>query len=280
MLTPRREIPIGKDGVCRVHHLLLLSMRFTLLKRRGMLRIFADAHSPKEHMKDFHGMDDRKSTGKPSELAQCAEVSTKMLTHKFLKLCFSMVQSGYDNENYSEIDIYLLMILYNNLSVFEQEIKVLKNIFKCSKYFFSQSKSSTNKVKSGFSGAYSSCTPSTSSTNIPEKEVLAGFANEIDDVDIEEMDINWQIAMIAIRMKKFYKKTGRRVRVDGKTTAGFDKKKAENVQLSNTVTLLWNYNKGTHDGKKKRDSFYQHQEAGKQEKNQMGLLTMDDGIVN
>ncbi|GJZ54451.1 putative ribonuclease H-like domain-containing protein [Tanacetum coccineum] len=38
--------------------------------------------------------------------------------------------------------------------------------------------------------------------------------------------------------------------------------------------------KGEHDGKKKRDSFYQHQEAGKQEKNQMGLLTMDDGIVN
>ncbi|GJY90852.1 putative ribonuclease H-like domain-containing protein [Tanacetum coccineum] len=78
--------------------------------------------------------------------------------------------------------------------------------------FVSQSKSSTNKVKSGFSGAYSSCTPSTSSTNIPEKEVLAA--------------------------------------------------------------------KGTHDGKKKRDSLYQHQEAGKQEKNQMGLLTMDDGIVN
>ncbi|GJS26497.1 hypothetical protein Tco_0487117 [Tanacetum coccineum] len=38
--------------------------------------------------------------------------------------------------------------------------------------------------------------------------------------------------------------------------------------------------KGTYDGKKKRDSLYQHQEAGKQEKNQMGLLTMDDGIVN
>ncbi|GKF88349.1 hypothetical protein Tco_0259226 [Tanacetum coccineum] len=91
------------------------------------------------------------------------------------------------------------------------------------------------KVKSGFSGAYSTCTPSTSSTNIPEKEVLVGFADEviyslfakqsedwdllhedleqIDDVDIEEMDINWQIAMIAIRMKKFYKKTGRRVLV-------------------------------------------------------------------
>ncbi|GKE94644.1 ribonuclease H-like domain-containing protein [Tanacetum coccineum] len=38
--------------------------------------------------------------------------------------------------------------------------------------------------------------------------------------------------------------------------------------------------KGIHDGKKKRDSVYQHQEAWKQEKNQMGLLTMDDRIVN
>ncbi|GKG38126.1 hypothetical protein Tco_0457349, partial [Tanacetum coccineum] len=45
--------------------------------------------------------------------------------------------------------------------------------------FVSQSKSSTNKVKSGFTGAYRTCTPSTSSTNIPEKEVLTGFADEV-----------------------------------------------------------------------------------------------------
>ncbi|GKD30550.1 hypothetical protein Tco_1241328, partial [Tanacetum coccineum] len=39
-------------------------------------------------------------------------------------------------------------------------------------------KSSTNKVKSGHTGAYSTYTPSTSSNNIPEREVPAGFANE------------------------------------------------------------------------------------------------------
>ncbi|GKF51826.1 hypothetical protein Tco_0148293, partial [Tanacetum coccineum] len=43
----------------------------------------------------------------------------------------------------------------------------------------------------------------------------------IDDMDIEEMYINWQIAMIANRMKKFYKKTGRRVRIDGNKHVGF-----------------------------------------------------------
>ncbi|GKF73909.1 ribonuclease H-like domain-containing protein, partial [Tanacetum coccineum] len=87
--------------------------------------------------------------------------------------------------------------------------------------------------------------------------------------------------MIAIRMKKFYKKIGRRVRVDGKTSVGFDKKKLECFNCHNTSHFARECTaKEIHDGKKKRDSLYQHQEAGKQEKNQMGLLTMDDGIVN
>ncbi|GJT68689.1 hypothetical protein Tco_1020169 [Tanacetum coccineum] len=99
--------------------------------------------------------------------------------------------------------------------------------------FVSHNKSSTNKVKFGHTSAYSTYTPSTSSNNILEREVSTNFADEviyslfakqsadldllhedleqIDDMDIEEMDINWQIAMIAIRMKKFYKKTRRRV---------------------------------------------------------------------
>ncbi|GJY51587.1 hypothetical protein Tco_0442434 [Tanacetum coccineum] len=72
-------------------------------------------------------------------------------------------------------------------------------------------------------------TPSTSSNNIPEREVPASFADEIDDVDIEEMDINWQIAMIAFQIKKFYKKTGGGMTSNSKVGLGYE------IQSNNEV---------------------------------------------
>ncbi|GKA76036.1 hypothetical protein Tco_0782414, partial [Tanacetum coccineum] len=153
---------------------------------------------PKEHMRRFHGMDDAKeiweairtrfgSNANSKKMqkaleAHGAEVSTEDANHKFLR----SLPPAWSN---------LAMTMRTKPDVDTLSIDDLK--------------SSTKKVKSGFTGAYNTCTPSTSSTNIPKKEVLAGFADE-----------------------------------------------------------------------KRRDSFYQHEEAGKQEKNQMGLLTMDDGIVN
>ncbi|GJV88757.1 hypothetical protein Tco_1532695 [Tanacetum coccineum] len=191
--------------------------------------------------------------------AHGAEVSTEDANHKFLRsLPPAWSNLAMTMRTKPDVDTLSIDDLYNNLRVFEQEIQGASKTSSSAQNvaFVSQSKSSTNKVKSGFTGAYSTCTPSTSSTNIPEKEALAGFADEviyslfakqsedwdllhedleqIDDLDIEEMDINWQIAMIAIRMKKFYKKTGRRVRVDGKTPVGFDKKKLECFNCHNT----------------------------------------------
>ncbi|GJS75834.1 putative ribonuclease H-like domain-containing protein [Tanacetum coccineum] len=39
---------------------------------------------------------------------------------------------------------------------------------------------------------------------------------QLDEFDLEEMDLKWQVAMISMRMKKFYKKTGRKLQFDAK----------------------------------------------------------------
>ncbi|GJT93588.1 ribonuclease H-like domain-containing protein, partial [Tanacetum coccineum] len=252
----------------------------------GVVRVLPPVSATEIHALEAHG----------------AEVSTKDTNHKFLR----SLPPAWSNLTMTirtkpDVDTLSIDDVYNNLRVFEQELTgtskssaSVQNVA-----FVSHSKSSTNKVKSGHTGPYSTYTPSTSSNNIPEREVTAGFANEviyslfskqsedldllhedleqIDDLDIEEMDINWQIAMITIRMKKFYKKTGRRVRIDGNKPVGFDKKKLECFKCHNTGHFARECtSKETNDGKK-RDSFYQDQGTGKKDQNQNCLLTMDDG---
>ncbi|GJV07127.1 ribonuclease H-like domain-containing protein [Tanacetum coccineum] len=230
--------------------------------------------------------------------AHGAEVSTKDANHKFLK-SLPPAWSNLAMTMRTKLDVDTLSIddLYKKeLTRTSKSSASAQNIA-----FVSHSKSNTNKVKSGHTGAYSTYTP-TSSNNIQEREVPASFVDEviyslfakqskdldllhedleqINDVDIEEMDINWQIEMIAIRMKKFYKKTGRRVGINGNKPVGFDKKKLECFKCHNTSHFARECpSKGTNDGKK-RDSFYQDQGAGKKKQNQNYFLTMDDGVVN
>ncbi|GKG07466.1 hypothetical protein Tco_0330435, partial [Tanacetum coccineum] len=77
--------------------------------------------------------------------------------------------------------------------------------------------SSTNDV----STAYSVSNPSGQNSQYEQISSYSLFANQsscpqldhedleqLDEYDLEEMDLKWQVAMISIRMKKFYKKTG------------------------------------------------------------------------
>nr|GEW20192.1 hypothetical protein [Tanacetum cinerariifolium] len=50
---------------------------------------------------------------------------------------------------------------------------------------------------------------------------------QINDDDMEEMDLKWQVAMISMRIKKFHKRTGRKLQFDTKGPVGFDKTKVE-----------------------------------------------------
>ncbi|GKD87234.1 hypothetical protein Tco_1358388 [Tanacetum coccineum] len=136
----KKRISTGKDGIVRILSPVTAAEIQAVEKERKAKNILLMA-IPKEHMRRFHGMDDAK------------EIWEAIRTR------FG-VQKGYEQE-------------------MKGASKTLTSSSAQNVAFVSQSKSSTNKVKSGFTGAYSTCTPSTSSTNIPEKEALAGFADEV-----------------------------------------------------------------------------------------------------
>ncbi|GJX49933.1 ribonuclease H-like domain-containing protein [Tanacetum coccineum] len=51
---------------------------------------------------------------------------------------------------------------------------------------------------------------------------------KLDEFDLEEIDLKWQVAMISMRMKKFYKKTGRKQQFDAKETVDSRRRDAWN----------------------------------------------------
>ncbi|GJZ76985.1 hypothetical protein Tco_0641657 [Tanacetum coccineum] len=85
-----------------------------------------------------------------------------------------------------------------------------------------------------------------------DRDLLHEDLEQIDDVDIEEIDINWQIAMIAIRMKSSIRNKG--------DSSG------------------WKKHLGHIDGKEEeRLTLSIHQKLEARE-DQMGMLTIDDGL--
>nr|GFC53802.1 hypothetical protein [Tanacetum cinerariifolium] len=49
----------------------------------------------------------------------------------------------------------------------------------------------------------------------------------IDEDDIEEMDIKWNMVLLSMRADRFWKKTGKKITIQGSNVAGFDKSKVE-----------------------------------------------------
>nr|GEW78891.1 xylulose kinase-1 [Tanacetum cinerariifolium] len=75
---------------------------------------------------------------------------------------------------------------------------------------------------------------------------------QVDEFDLEEMDLKWQVAMISTRLKKFYKKTRRKLHFDAKEPVGFDKSNVECFNCHNTRHISRECrSKGNQDSRKR-----------------------------
>ncbi|GJU98731.1 ribonuclease H-like domain-containing protein [Tanacetum coccineum] len=146
--------------------------------------------------------------------------------------------------NKSDLDTLSMGDLYNNLKVYESEIKgqtsSSSNSHNVAFVSFDNS-SSTNKtinIAHNVSAASSKDQASTASyvddvmfsfffnqSNAPKLD--NEYLEQIYADDFEEMDLKWQVVMLTMRVKRFIKKTGRKLDLNGKETVGFDRTKVK-----------------------------------------------------
>ncbi|GJW39001.1 putative ribonuclease H-like domain-containing protein [Tanacetum coccineum] len=139
--------------------------------------------------------------------------------------------------------------LYNNFKIVEQEVKrtgTSSSNSSSQNMAFVSTPGSTNEantVNVQVSTANSSVsTDSTldSTANLSDATVYAFLANQpngsqlvhedleqIHEDDLEEMDLKWQLALLSMRARKYYQRTGKKITINGSDTAGYDKSKVE-----------------------------------------------------
>ncbi|GJW54277.1 retrovirus-related pol polyprotein from transposon TNT 1-94 [Tanacetum coccineum] len=129
--------------------------------------------------------------------------------------------------NKADLDTMSMDDLYNNLKVYEPEVKGMSSSSSSTQNmaFVSSSNNNTSSTNEAVNTAHGVSTAST--------QVNAANSTNIDNLsdaviyDIKEMDLRWQMAMLTIRARRFLKNTGRKLTVNGNETIGFDKSKVE-----------------------------------------------------
>ncbi|GJZ05200.1 ribonuclease H-like domain-containing protein [Tanacetum coccineum] len=230
---------------------------------------------PEDHLAKFHKMTDAKEMRETIKSRFCGNDESNKMQKYILKQQFESfyvsnsegLYKGYDRFQslLSQLEIHGAGVdtlsfddLYNNLRVFESNIKG-----------FTASSSSTQNV----------AFVSSESTNNHED------LEQVDEFDLEEMDLKWQVAMISIRLKKFYK-TRRRLQFDAKEPVSFDKTKVECFKCHNTGHFAREcISKGNQESRRSDEwnSGYKakdnRQRPGKQEEPK-ALVTLDGDSVD
>ncbi|GJV35667.1 ribonuclease H-like domain-containing protein [Tanacetum coccineum] len=146
--------------------------------------------------------------------------------------------------NKSDLDTLSMDDLFYNLKVYESDIKGKSSLSLISQnvaFVASDNSSSTNEtVNTASSVSAASFKDQASTTSYVNDVMFSFFANQfnapqldykdleqINTNDLEEMDLKWQVAMLTMRVKRFIKKTGKKMDLNDKETVSFDRTKVE-----------------------------------------------------
>ncbi|GJZ31662.1 putative ribonuclease H-like domain-containing protein [Tanacetum coccineum] len=247
------------------------SRKWTGRDPRGNIMILPPVTSlPEYHMADFHHLDDAKDIwlavkarfggNEESEKMRKSMLkpNNKDCNMKFLRaLPPSWSQVAITLKTKGDLDFLSFDDLYNKLRTLEIDVKggssYDSRVPAAPTHSAFISAASTN---SKWSTDGSKCQPSSvsytttsssadASGNVienvlhsfvaesdPQQQITYEDFDQIGKLDLEELDIKWQMAMLSVRINRFEKKAGRKFKFNNKDAARFDKKKVRCYQCS------------------------------------------------
>nr|GEV18374.1 ribonuclease H-like domain-containing protein [Tanacetum cinerariifolium] len=183
--------------------------------------------------------------------------------YKDAKTLFVAIQTRFGgNEATNKTQKTLMKQMYENFSALSTKSldSIFNRIQKINMDFVS-SPSSTNEVNTAYgvntantqvspaSTKVSTASTQDSTSNLSDATIYAFLASQpnrsqlvhndlvqIHEDDLKKMDLKWQLALLSIRTRKFFQKTGKKITINRSDTTGYDKSKVE----------CFNYNKLGH----------------------------------
>ncbi|GJY97064.1 hypothetical protein Tco_0513974, partial [Tanacetum coccineum] len=245
-------------------------MPITTAEEKAQRRLEVKARStlmmgiPNEHQLKFNSIKDAKKLLEAVEKGFGGNAATRKTQRNLLKQQYEnftapsseMLDQTFDrlqklvSQNKADLDTMSMDDLYNNLKMYEPEVKGMSNssLSTQNMAFVSSSNNNTSNTNEAVNTAHEVSTASTqvSATNftnidnLSDVVICAFFTSQpnspqlvhedlqqIHPDDIEEMDLRWQMAMLTMRVRRFLKNTGSKLTVNGNETIGFDKSKVE-----------------------------------------------------
>nr|GEU71815.1 hypothetical protein [Tanacetum cinerariifolium] len=223
---------------------------------------------PDEHLLKFHACKDEKSLWEAIKNRVGGNKESKKMQKTILKQNYknftASSQEGLDKtydrfqKLISQLEIHDTLSmddLYNNLKVYESKIKIQSSSSSNSHnvaFVFLDNSSSTNEtINTAQSVSAASSKDQASTASYADDVMFSFFSNQsnapqldnedleqIDTDDLEEMDLKWQVAMLNMRVKRFIKKTKRKLDLNSKETVGFDRTKVEE-ELKNFALIAY-----------------------------------------
>nr|GEX01431.1 hypothetical protein [Tanacetum cinerariifolium] len=169
--------------------------------------------------------------------------------------------------------------LYNNPRVFKRDVKGTTTSSSNTQnvaFVSAENTGSTNDVSTTYSVSSPSVLKSQKEGSLSyiDEVIHSFFSNQsstlqldyddleqINDDDIEEMDLKWQVAMISIKIKKFHRRTGRKLQINTKDLVGFDKTKLKCFNYHKIGHFVRDCRAKGNQDSKRRDDVYNGNET-------------------